>query len=602
MKRNEESEERLQRQIEQLDLLREVAKRLVEVRDLDELARHILEGANTLIPFTDGAIGLVDEGLITFPYAIGKSANSVMEFKIPVGQGLTGWAVENKQLIRTPDTTKDKRYHNQIKTTISELDVPIIYGGECIGVINIEGTEVDQFSEDDERLLVALAEHAAIALKNAQLFNQIEARARIIERLTSTLKYTDVLDLILDEVFRLIKCTEASVGIVHTETSEIRFTIARGLSKKEVEEYVMSINRGLNGWVVRNNVSVRVGDVTKDPRYEPQITSTKSELDVPMAFGGEVIGVLNVESPNINAFNEEDEEFLKDLAHYAALALRNARIYEDVKKKLEVARERHIAAETMAAIGDLAGNLVHRMNNDVGAIRVRSSQIKKIAKNDLILLNKADMVENLIAWNLDKDDTFRGQAKRVLDKDDTFEGLAERAFAKAYIIEGLADKVLNEVRSFRERFKDVEPSPLDVNKIIQESIREVPIPEQIKVTTEFDENLKKFSSAEVHLKEVFRNLVANAVEAMPVRGQLSIITQQLGEKIIVRVSDTGIGISEKDRPHVFESGFSTKEEGKGLGYGLWWVKQYLVRNGCDIEIGETKPGTGSTFIVTLLIN
>lgn len=542
--------------LEQLDILQDIANKLVDLRDLDDLARHILKAANKLIPFTDGSIGLVDEGIITFPYAIGEFAESVMQFRIPVGEGLTGWAVKNKQSVRIADTGQDVRYRDQIKSTGSELDVPIVYEGESIGVINIESTNTNAFTEEHERLLNILANHAAIAIRNARLFDKANALTKISQQLSSTLDSDAILNLILETVSQLVKSPEVSVGILNTKTMQLHFTLARGPSRDEVIQYVADTDQGLTWQAVRTQKPVRVGDVSQHPMYQAQITNTRSELDVPILLGTEVIGVLNAESPYENAFTKHDEDLMVAMAIHAALAIRNAQIYEEVKEELEKTRMQRTAAETMAAIGDVAGTLVHRMNNDVGAIRVRARQISRIAENSSIK-DKADRIESL------------------------------------------ADSVLSQFRTFRDKYKDATPIELDINQIILAAIREVRIPQNITVTEELDHNLGKTFGAEEHLKEVFRNLVANAVEAMPEGGHLFLKSKQRLGKLMVQVQDSGSGISDKVRPRVFERGFSTKLEGQGLGYGLWWVQVYLNRIGGQIELEKTKPGVGSTFLVTL---
>jgi GAF domain-containing protein len=542
--------------LEQLDVLQDVANELIEVRKLDQLARHILEAANKLIPFTDGSIGLVDDGFITFPYAIGEFSESVMQFKIPVEEGLTGWAVKNKQSVRIADTSNDTRYHNQIKSTGSELDVPIIYNGESIGVINIESVSTNAFTEEHERLLNILAKHAAIAIRNAQLFDKANVLTNIAQQLSSTLDYESVLTMILEMVSELVSSPEVSIGILDKKTNKLHFTLARGPSQQEVLKYIADINQGLTGLVVRTKKPVRVGDVSQHSAYQAQIPSTQSELDVPILFGDQVIGVLNVESPNLNAFSKHDEELLVSVATHAALAIKNAKVYEEVKERLEKTRVKQTAAETMAAIGDFAGTLVHRMNNDVGAIRVRARQVSQATENRSI-------------------------------KD------------KANRIEALANSVLEQFRSFRDRYKDIDPIELDINQIIRAAIRELPIPQNITVIEDLNDSLSKTFGAEEHLKEVFRNLVANAVEAMPTGGELFVTSTQVSDSIVIKIQDSGTGISDKILPQLFERGFSTKIEGQGLGYGLWWVQIYLNRIGGHIELEATEMDVGSIFTVTL---
>jgi len=545
--------------IEQLNLVRDISKKFVEVRALESLAPDILNGANQLIPFTDGAIGLVDEGIIRFPYAIGINSDSVMDYKILVGEGLTGWVVKHRKSLNIGDTSKDERYVRQISDTNSELDVPIVYGAECLGVINVESKDFHAFSDKDMYLLENLADAAAIAIKNVQFLEQIKARTRIVEQLTSTLEYTSVLRLILDAIFNLIKCREASVGIVSDVDNEIQFTIASGPSKREVEEFRISIEKGLTGWAVRNNQSVRVDDVRKDDRYEPQIQTTLSELDVPLVFGGKVIGVLNVESPNVAAFTDEDQNVLEDMAPYAALALRNAEIYKDIRERLEIENQLRGFSESRAIIGDVSGNIVHDVNAAIGLIRLSAKEIIE------------DSSKNLISQEVHK------------------------------IIQQ-AEKVSNLIHDFQNRRDSflVSPSPLDVNKTIVNAIKEAEIPSTIEVVTMLNKNLPLTFAAEEQLKKVFLNLINNSVAAMPEGGSLWFESSLRGNSIFVRVKDTGIGISKEDQSHIFD-GVSKNDRRQGLGFGLSWSRLYIKSLQGDIDLEHSEIGEGAIFVVILPI-
>ncbi len=544
--------------IEQLDLVRGISKKFVEVHDLGELAQDILNGANTLIPFTDGSIGLVNEGVIRFPYAIGKNKDSVMRYETPVGKGLTGWVVLHRVSQNVGDTSKDERYEGQIGNTNSELDVPIIYGNESLGVINIESNEFNVFSDKDVYLLETLADAAAIAIKNVQFLEQIEARTRIIERLTSTLEYPDVLGLILETVFELVKCTEASVGVVNNLNKKIDFTVATGPSKKAVEEFSIGTDKGLTGWVARNSKSVRVDDVMKDDRYESQIQKTRSELDIPLVFAGKVIGVLNAESPNVAAFTEEDQHLLEDIAPYAALALRHAVIYEDIRKKFKLEHQLRGFSERRAIIGDVSGNIVHDVNAAVGLIRLDAKEIIEHSNENSVTREAHKIIEH-------------------------------------------AERVSTLIQDFRDRRDNylVKSGPLDVNEIVTQAITEASIPSNIVVVSELEKNLRLSFAAKEQLKKVFLSLINNAVTAMPDGGGLWVESHQQTDSILVRVKDTGVGILKEDQPHIFDDDFSKNDKRQGLGFGLSWSRLYTNSVQGDIELENSEVGKGTIFVVTL---
>ncbi|MBC8492772.1 MAG: GAF domain-containing protein, partial [Chloroflexi bacterium] len=310
----------------------EIGSEIASKLDRDELLQTILERSVHLLKCRDGSIALFDKstGELVFQHAVGEQQWE----RLGPGEGLTGAAVQSRRPVRVGDVTKDPRYVEHVLETRSELDVPLLVGDELIGVLNVESPRYNAFSEEDERLAMTLASQAAVALYNAELFQrtqeQLEQRKALHEiarDITSVLKVDELLNKILERSLELLRCPVGSITLLNRATGELEFHYAIG---KQVGMR-LPVDKGLMTMAAQTRKPVRVGDVTEKPwrtRYVEHVAETRSELDVPLLVGDELIGVLNAESPRYNAFSEDDERLAMTLASQAAVALYNAMLFE----------------------------------------------------------------------------------------------------------------------------------------------------------------------------------------------------------------------------------------------------------------------------------
>jgi len=175
---------RTTRQARTLVLLNEIARELTSILNVDELLKRIGELLSRLIDFQMFSILLLDstEQKLQHRFSLRFQENIQLKHEIPLGRGLVGYAAEHKQAVLVPDVSKDPRYIKLNPETRSELAVPLIYQDKVIGVLDLEHTRRGFFTDDHKRTVTTLAAQVAIAIENAQLYEQIAMQEKRLER------------------------------------------------------------------------------------------------------------------------------------------------------------------------------------------------------------------------------------------------------------------------------------------------------------------------------------------------------------------------------------------------------------------------------------
>jgi signal transduction histidine kinase len=259
----------------------------------------------------------------------------------------------------------------------------------------------------------------------------------------------------------------------------------------------------------------------------------------------ELVGNLYVGSDR-EEITDEEIGVLRTFALQASNAIRNAEMYLDTQR--------------VAAMGSLISNMAHRLHGIIGKVSAWAQQIQGKAERD-------ELEPSFLADRLHR----------------MTQSLTEAAAV---------------VRGVRERAREVKPSSVDVNEAVVSARKSVDIPQGISVQERLGRRLPEVTAVRQHLVEAFRVIISNAVDAMGDGGQLKISSRRAGDFIEVSVEDSGGGIPEEIRDHLFTLGTTTKV--RGLGYGLWWAKTSLNWVEGDITV-ESELGTGSTFTVTVPI-
>jgi sigma-B regulation protein RsbU (phosphoserine phosphatase) len=346
------------REQEILTILFDLGRQVTSVLELNELLAQIPRLIGRLIQFDAFAVYLLDErrSELRVAYSVGYPEREEPRH-VRLDQGLVGAAVASQAPLLVNDVTSDPRYVEMVPGMASELVVPLMHKARPIGALNILSHNRDQFSPSDVALLRQFGAHVAVALINARLFERSRSDAEAFETLAEIGREVAAI-LELDELFariaqlmrRVIDYRTFGILLLNEALGELEMQFAVQYGEKVVVPRVR-LGEGLVGYAALHKEPVLVPDVSKDPRYIRLVPDVRSELVIPMLLKDRLIGVLDLESPELDAFTKRDVEILTLLASQAAVAIENARLYETVRaNEIRLEKELHFAQRVQTAL------------------------------------------------------------------------------------------------------------------------------------------------------------------------------------------------------------------------------------------------------------
>ncbi len=337
---------------EVLATLSEIGEEVNASLDLDEVLSHTAILIKRHIDYEFFGVLMLDESgsYLTHRFAIGYPPGLAENLRVPVGQGITGTAVSTGQPVRVSDTSQDPRYINAIESVKSELAVPLLFRGKCVGVLDIQSRHLNYFTKDQQKIVTLLASRLVVAIENARLFQKVRTQAETLlvlnevsREISSILDVEELLRRAAELVKRVIDYQIISIMLYDEEQKIFRHRLDVKHGQRVQGKLRVAATEGIVGAAATLREPVRVSDVTTDPRYLMVNPETRSELAIPMIFKGKVIGVLDLESPQLHYFTEEHVQTLTILAANLAVSLENARLYEQVARD-EARMERDLQA------------------------------------------------------------------------------------------------------------------------------------------------------------------------------------------------------------------------------------------------------------------
>ena len=293
-----------------------------------------------------------DDGSLVPAFVEGIAPEAVKTLRLRPGEGIVGAAALLREPIFVPDVRKDPRYIPVIPDVGAELAIPLLHRDRLVGVLNVEGTDGAAFTPDAIAALRVLAGHLATAIENANLYRETRWYAGLLATLYEIGKETSsILDLdalltrIAEVVKRVIDYEMFAIFLLDEERKELvaRRTVRYGSFP---EKRPIKVGEGLCGAAALFKEPILVGDVRKDPRYLNLIPETRSELVVPLVHKDRCVGVFDLESTVLDRFNEEHVKILTPLAAQVAVAIENAQLYEEIRRReTRMKRELEIAQQ-----------------------------------------------------------------------------------------------------------------------------------------------------------------------------------------------------------------------------------------------------------------
>ena len=345
---------RFRERSELLDFLLEVSSATAETLDLDRLLANVAEIIGRVLRYDLFAILLYSERTrsLRIRHAVGHREELVSKLSIALGEGLTGAAAARREPVLVGDVRSDPRYLNAVDAVRTELAVPMIARKRLVGVIDLQSTRLNAYSEYDRALLRLIAGRVGVAIDNARLYLRVERNNRTLKALANiSREFSSILDLnellgkIASTVRELINYDAFSILLIDNEAKVMRRLFSIRYDER-VNKDNIPLGKGITGAAASSRQPVRVHDTAKDPRYIASHSDIRSEVAVPLLLQDRVVGVMDLESDRVGYFTDDHVRTLALLAPQVASSVENARLYQELttrerrmEEDLEAARE-----------------------------------------------------------------------------------------------------------------------------------------------------------------------------------------------------------------------------------------------------------------------
>jgi PAS domain S-box-containing protein len=595
-------EEGIQRRNRELVALNRLAQQVSASLSMDQVMAAALDEVATTTAPDLALIFLRERGRLLLR-GIGPRDSPFAHRETPehrVGECLCRLADSQGQPIYSSDVHRDPRctWEECKKAGLrSFAALPLRSGDDGVGVLGL-GSATERDFEEQAGFLETLASEVAIGVQNAHLYEQGQRHWRELSMLHST---SQVLARSLNPAVigqRLIEAMESlfsyEYGAVLAVDEPTQELVPLALSDQQQgpefvvqdKEYVRSkrlrVGQGIVGWVIQHGQAVRLSDVRQDPRYFAMREDIRSELCVPLVVGGKVIGALNVETSKSDAYDEEDERLLTALAGPAAVAIENARLYEQIREHAATL-ERRVAERT--------AELQVATEKAQAADRLKSAFLATMSHELRTPLNSIIGFTGIMLQGL----------AGPLNDEQTRQLRMVQSSARHLL--ALINDILD-ISKIEAGQLEVASESFNMRKSIETIVRAVtPLAEKkgLALVAEVAPEVGQIVSDRRRVEQILINLVNNAVKFTE-QGEVHIVCEVSDAWLVTRVIDTGIGIRPEDMDKLFEPfrqiehGLTRRHEGTGLGLSI--CKRLVEMLGGEIW-AESEWGVGSTFTFTL---
>lgn len=397
------------RERKELLILQSISQRLNSTLDIMQVLQEIINSVETMFGFRNTSILLLDENEQTLYVAASPNylAPEVRQRGVPLGRGIVGHAAATGKVYLAQDVDESPHFIRTDPTTRSELAIPLRIGERIIGVFNVESERRHAFSEEDVRMLTAVAHQAAVALHNAQLYRQAEQERRtatlladLARMVNSTLDLQEVLNRGLEQLEQVIAFDSASILLLMPDG---RLTIAacRGF---EHPETVLGASFGpeesnLSHETMRMQRTLVIPDVQKHPSWGhgrqdvEGVKTIRSWIGAPLSVQGEGIGLLTVDKLEPDFYTPEDARKASLFAAQLAGAVYNARLYQQMQAQARDLSLLLKAAERISGLLDmrrLLHEIVHYVRDTFGyplvalhLVDERTGELSFVSQSDI---------------------------------------------------------------------------------------------------------------------------------------------------------------------------------------------------------------------------
>jgi signal transduction histidine kinase len=591
--RTDELTEALEQQTATSAILRVISTSPTEVQPVFET---IVRNAVALCGSLFANVFRFDGELLHFvaSHNVGPSYVELLRAKYPMrpdSSQVSGRAVLTRSMVRLEDALADPDYDKRFPTAMSwhrMLGVPMLRQGEPLGVIVVGWAEAGPVPKAQEELLKQFADQAVIAIENARLFDEVQARTRELTRsvaelralsevsqaVNSTLDLQSVLRAIAAHAVTLAEADagvfcayEAGAEVFHIQaTHELDPEVVEALTRRPVR-----LGEGATGLAGLKRRAVQIPDIDQEAGYAfydiVRKPGYRALLAVPLLREDSLVGTLVLCRKTPGAFAAETVDLVQTLANQSVLAIENAELFEELEHK-----GRELAAASRHKSEFLA-NMSHELRTPLNAV-----------------LGYAELIQ----------DGIYGEVPAKMHE------VLGRIQQNGRHLLGLINDVLDlsKIEAGQLTLSPVDYSLRELVLDVVSATEALAAEKQLALEVDVPADLPRGRGDERRLTQVLMNLVSNAIKFTEA-GSVSIRAKIEDSSFVIAVTDTGMGIAPEDRERIFEEfqqvdSSSTRKKG-GTGLGLAIARRIVELHGGRIWV-ESTPGQGSTFAFTLPLN
>ncbi|MFN2130991.1 MAG: GAF domain-containing protein [Anaerolineae bacterium] len=458
----------------------------------------------------------------------------------------------------------------------AELCVPIRFADRVLGVLDVQQAVDGALDERDLVVLESLSSQIAAGIANAQLYETVNKQLAevstlymLAEQLSSSLDTHTVLDLVTNIFIRVLNCRGCVIFLLDENREWLEIQVSSGI-KPEWRQARLRLGEGIAGRVALTGQPIYIPDTHRDPEFIVFDPAVRSLLVVPLMHKGQVIGTLNVDDDEPDAFTPDTVRILSIAGAQAAVAIENARLFEALRERAErLARAHRELQESDRLRTEFVQNISHELRTPLTFIR--------------------GYVELLLNGTL---------GRLTQQQRESLQIVAERT--------ARVTQLVNDILTLQQVNRgDLHLVPVMLQQIAHAEVRSAKAMAQqegLTLVEDYAPDLKPALGDQERLGRVFGNLIGNAIKFTPDGGTIMVRLTNDGESVRADVIDEGIGIAQDNLTRIFERFYqvdgSSKRRFRGTGLGLAIVKEIIDAHGGTITV-SSEIGTGSTFSFTV---
>jgi PAS domain S-box-containing protein len=573
------------KRIDELIALNEIGRELVKPIQTEELFDLILGKAKVLSGADRLCIKRYDErsGLLKSERASNcrwfeKCSEHPIDVRNGLGAEVLGEVIDKSQLLIIPDFStiwekiKDVPQKKLFQAVKSCAIIPITIDKRVYGVLFLDSYRHDFFAKDDLLVLESFSNQAAIAIRNANLFDKLK---KVTETFPNISALSIDIDKVLQNIVEIAKdVLDTDILLLYRWDASHERIIWPPVYTGTINELEYMLQEVGSSDTPMSFINKKTSHYTVDSQKDPIMTSQGKPLKegftrrfvfregiissagIILKVGQEIVGVMFINYRTHHDFDEDEQKIIENYASYIAIAIKNILHFQAKEDAMKMA----IRAEKLAALGEAAGFVAHNARSDLGAVQIYTNQlIKNLAKKEITdyddILNRID--RNLINLNTALTDLLDISKEPQIHK-----------------------RFITFNNAFKEKFRDLMSEASSY---------------KLKFSIEVADDLPLLLVDERKINQVFSNLFKNSVDATPKGGSIKVQFITDNHQILIFWENSGNSIKEEDQDKIFDAFFSTK---KSWGFGLAYCKKIIEGHNGKIYVD---PGfkEGCRFVIEL---